>query len=242
MIFAAAMEQFTAWGWGENDGVAGLQRQHDLVDGGGGGVGGGGDGGDDALGGGHLLHAESLVLGNDAAGLLVAHVVPDMLGGILVLGDLIHHDAVAGLFAGHFGQRDPHFGHGHGRLFADGVHLLLGKGAVRFLRCTDDGKGFLQGLNRVDGQWGRHTRSSFIFDRWVVGSLLVFSCTGKRNQDPNDSRQLLRVRSVGLSSKCSFSPQKSRGRPGEKSGRSTRAFPLIFRYFIHLFALRVNFP
>lgn len=211
MIFAAAMEQFTAWGWGENDGVAGLQRQHDLVDGGGGGVCGGGDGGDDALGGGHLLHAIGLVLGNDAAGLLVAHVVPDMLGGILVLGDLIHDDAVAGFLAGHFGQRDPHFGHGHGRLFADGVHQLLGKGAVRFLRCTDDGKGFLQGLNRVDGQWGRHTRSSFIFDRWVVGSLLVFSCTGKRNQDPNDSRQWLRVQRVGLSLRCSFSRRKSRG-------------------------------
>ena len=52
-------------------------------------------------------------------------------------------------------------------LGADGIHLLLGKGTVRFLGCTNDGKGFLQGLNRVDSQWGRHTRSSFIFDRWV---------------------------------------------------------------------------
>ena len=139
---------------GENDGVAGLEGQHDLVDRGGGGVGGGGDGGDDTLRGCNLFHAIGLVFGNDAAGLFVPHIVPDVLGSILVLGNFVHDNAVAGLLAGHFGQRDPHLGHRHGGLFADGVHLLLSKGAVGFLRGTDDGKGFLQGLNRVDGQWG----------------------------------------------------------------------------------------
>ena len=151
---------------GENDGVAGLQRQHDFINGSGGRVGSGGNGGDDTLRGCNLFHAIGLVFGNDTAGLLIAHVVPDMLRGILILGDLIHNDAVAGLLAGHLGQGDPHFGHGHSRLFTDGIHLLLGKGTVRFLRCADQGKGFLQGLNRVDGQWGRHRRSSFFFDHW----------------------------------------------------------------------------
>ena len=215
----------------EDDGVAGLQRQHDFINGSGGRVGSGGNGGDDTLRGCNLFHAIGLVFGNDTAGLLIAHVVPDMLRGILILGDLIHNDAVAGFLAGHFGQRDPHFGHGHSRLFTDGIHLLLGKGAVRFLRCTDDGKGFLQGLNRVDGQWGRHTRSSFIFDRWVVGSLLVFSCTGKRNQDPNDSRQLLRVRSVGLSFKMFLFPAKVKGAPRRKIRTFHTGFSSDFSIF-----------
>ena len=151
---------------GEDDGVPGLQRQHDLVDRGGSGVRGGGNGGDHTLGGCDLLYTEGSVLRNDAAGLFIAHVVPDVLRGILILGDLIHNDAVAGLLAGHLGQRNSHLGHSHGCLFADGIHLLLCEVTVRFLRCADQGKGFLQGLNRVDGQWGRHRRSSFFFDHW----------------------------------------------------------------------------
>ena len=160
----------------EDDGVAGLQRQHDFINGSGGRVGSGGNGGDDTLRGCNLFHAIGLVFGNDTAGLLIAHVVPDMLRGILILGDLIHNDAVAGLLTGHLGQGDPHFGHGHSRLFTDGIHLLLGKGTVRFLGCTNDRKGFLQGLNRVDGQRGRHIRSSFIFDHWMNCSPLVSCC------------------------------------------------------------------
>lgn len=57
---------------GEDDGVPGLQRQHDLVDRGGSGVRGGGNGGDHTLGGCDLLYTEGSVLRNDAAGLFIA--------------------------------------------------------------------------------------------------------------------------------------------------------------------------
>ena len=117
----------------KNNGVSGLQRQHDLVNRGRGGVRGGGNGGNHALGRGHTLGAESGILLNDTAGLGIAHVVPDMLGGVLVLRHLVDHDAVAGLLTGHLGQRNPHLGYRHGSLFANGVHLLLSK--VAYFSC-----------------------------------------------------------------------------------------------------------
>ena len=117
----------------KNNGVSGLQRQHDLVNRGRGGVRGGGNGGNHALGRGHTLGAERGILLNDTAGLGIAHVVPDMLGGVLVLRHLVDHDAVAGLLTGHLGQRNPHLGYRHGSLFANGVHLLLSK--VAYFSC-----------------------------------------------------------------------------------------------------------
>ena len=137
---------------GQDQGISGLQGQHDLIDRGRGGVGGGGDGGDDALGTCNTHGAEGLVLLDHTAGLLVAHVVPDVLGCVLVLGDLIHHDTVAGFVAGHLCQRDSHLGNGHGRLLTDGVDLLLGEGCVLCLRGADNGQGFFKCFDRIDQQ------------------------------------------------------------------------------------------
>lgn len=189
---------------GENDGVAGLQRQHDFINGSGGRVGSGGNGGDDTLRGCNLFHAIGLVFGNDTAGLLIAHVVPDMLRGILILGDLIHNDAVAGLLAGHLGQGDPHFGHGHSRLFTDGIHLLLGKGTVRFLRCADQGKGFRRVSTElmVSGV-DIDVPPSFLTTGMIsVPRVLLYRQVSSRSN--KILSQCLRVQSVGLSSMCSF--------------------------------------
>ena len=133
---------------GEQDRVAGLQADQNLENGGRGGVGGGGDGAHNAHRLGDALGAEGLILGDDAAGLHVAEVVVDMLGGIVVLDDLILDDAHAGLGVGHLGQGDTGLVGGHSGLLADLIDLLLGELAV-------DGLGFPHlcqlGFQRLEG-------------------------------------------------------------------------------------------
>ena len=111
----------------EDDRIPGLQGQHDFIDRCGCRIGGGSDSRNHTFGRGDALCPESRVLLNNPAGLGIAHIVPDVFRGILVLGHLIHDDTVASLFAGHFCQRNAHFGNGHGSFFADGIHLFLGK-------------------------------------------------------------------------------------------------------------------
>ena len=142
--------------------VAGLKSDKSLENGGRGGVGGGGDGAHNAHRLGDALGAEGLILGDDAAGLHVAEVVVDMLGGIVVLDDLILDDAHAGLGVGHLGQGDPHLRHRHGGLLADSVHLLLGKGGVLLLGGPDNGQGLFEGFHRIDDQCVRHNNPLFL--------------------------------------------------------------------------------
>ena len=133
---------------GEQDRVAGLQADQNLENGGRGGVGGGGDGAHNAHRLGNALGAEGLILGDDSTGLHVAEIVVDMLGGIVVLDDLILDDAHAGLGVGHLGQGDTGLVGGHGGLLADLIDLLLGELAV-------DGLGFPHlcqlGFQRLEG-------------------------------------------------------------------------------------------
>ena len=136
---------------GDEDGVAGLQGQQALEDGGGGGVGGRDDGGHDSHGLGDLLEAHGGVVLDDAAGLHVLVLVVDVLGGVVVLDDLVLHDAHAGLLHGHLGQGDALLVGGHGGLVEDLVDLLLGEGGELGLRGTHLLETGLQRLDAVDG-------------------------------------------------------------------------------------------
>ena len=73
-----------------------------------------------------------------------------MLGGVVVLDDLVLHHAHARLRLGHFRQGDSGLVGGHGRLLADLVHLLLGKGGKHCLGLPHFRQLGFQGLNRVD--------------------------------------------------------------------------------------------
>ena len=103
----------------DEDGVAGLQADERLEDGRGGGVGRRDDGGHEAERLGDLLVAEGGVVGDDVAGLHVLVLVVDVLGGVVVLDDLVLHDTVASLLDGHLGQRDAGLVGGHGGLIED---------------------------------------------------------------------------------------------------------------------------
>ena len=135
---------------GEDDGVAGLQGDEGLEDGGGGGVGGGDDGGDEAHGLGDLLEAEGLVLLDDPAGLHVLIGVVDVLGGVVVLDDLVLHHAHARLRNGHLGQRNTLAVGSLGGFEEDAVHLLLGEGGEGALRLTHGVHLGGKGLGGVD--------------------------------------------------------------------------------------------
>ncbi len=135
---------------GENDGVAGLQGDEGLEDGGRGGVGGGNDGGDEAHRLGDLLEAESLILLDDAAGLHILVGVVDVLGGVVVLDDLVLHHAHAGLLHGHLGQGDTLHVGSLGGLEEDPVHLLLGVGGEGPLGLPHGGKTGSQRFGGVD--------------------------------------------------------------------------------------------
>ena len=96
-----------------------------------------------------------------------------MLGGVVVLDDLILDDAHAGLGVGHLGQGDTGLVGGHGGLLADLIDLLLGELAV-------DGLGFPHlcqlGFQRLEG-------SNFVellchrclpnFDVWILKTFQV---------------------------------------------------------------------
>ena len=74
----------------------------------------------------------------------------DMLGGVVVLDDLVLHHAHARLSLGHFGQGDPGLVRRHGGLLADLVHLLLGKGGKYRLGLPHFDELGLQAFHRVD--------------------------------------------------------------------------------------------
>ena len=85
---------------GDDDGVAGLQADKALEDRGGGGVGGRDDRTHDADGLGDLGDAVSIVTLDDTAGLGVLVRIVDVLGGVVVLDDLVLEDTAASLLDG----------------------------------------------------------------------------------------------------------------------------------------------
>ena len=111
----------------DDDGVSRLEADQRLEDCRRCGVGGGDDGGDDAKGLGDLLVAERRVVLDNAAGLEVLVLVVDVLGGKVVLDDLVLHDAHAGLLHRHLGERNAGLVRSHGGRIEDLVHLLLGE-------------------------------------------------------------------------------------------------------------------
>ena len=125
---------------GDHDGVPGLQGDEALEDGGGGGVGRGDDRADDADRLGDPLDAADGVLLDHAAGLGVLVGVVDVLGGVVVLDDLVLHQAHARLLDGHLGQRDAQLVGRHRRLVEDLVHLLLREGGIHLLGLPHEGE------------------------------------------------------------------------------------------------------
>ena len=147
---------------GDDDGVAGLQADQRLEDRGGGGVGRRDDGAHDADGLGDLGDAVGLVVLDHAAGLGVLVGVVDVLGGIVVLDDLVLEHTAAGLLDGHLSQRDTRLVRGHGGLEEDLVDLLLGVGSKNPLGGTHTSELGLKGFHSVDdlrlnGWFLRHT-------------------------------------------------------------------------------------
>ncbi len=134
---------------GDDDGVAGLQADERLEDGRGGRVRGRNDGTDDTDGLGDLGDAVGLVALEHAAGLGVLVRVVDILGGKVVLDDLVLKNAAAGLLDRHLGEGDTSLVGRHGRLVEDLVDLLLGEGGVHLLRLTHARELGLQGLDAV---------------------------------------------------------------------------------------------
>ena len=136
----------------DDDGVACLECQQALEDGGGSGVGRGDDGGNHAEWLGDLRHAVSLVLLNDAAGAGVAVGVVDVLGGVVVLDDLVLHDAHAGLLDCQLGERDARLIGGDGGSPENGVHLLLRVTGVECLRLAHAADGCFQRVHAVNNR------------------------------------------------------------------------------------------
>ena len=132
----------------DDDAVAGLEGQQRFKDGGGGGVRSRDDGADEAQRLGDFLHAVGFVLFDDAAGFGIAVGVVNILGGKVVLNDLIFHDAHAGLGDGGLGEGDAGLVGGSRGSEEDRVHLLLGVGGVDCLRGFYARDLFLQ---RFDG-------------------------------------------------------------------------------------------
>ena len=150
-------------GMGADDhAVAGLQGDQSLENGSGSGVGGGNDGGDDTDGLGDLLDAESSILLNDTTGFGVLIGVIDILGGIVVLDDLVFHHAHAGLLHGHLCQRDPGPVSGGSGSQEDLIHLLLRIGSEKLLSSTDTADSSLQLLGVGHGNViVQHNKSTF---------------------------------------------------------------------------------
>lgn len=149
---------------GDDDGVAGLQRDEALEDRGGGGVGGRDDRAHDADGLGDLGDAVGIVALDHAAGLGVLIRVVDVLGGIVVLDDLVLEHAAAGLLDGHLGQGDAGLVGCHSGLVEDLVDLLLGVGSKNPLGLTHVRELGLKGFDRIydfgGGGNGRFLRHS----------------------------------------------------------------------------------
>ena len=135
----------------DDDGITRLQSQEALENGRGGGVGGGDNGGNDADGLGDLLNAVSLVLLDHAAGLGVLVCVVDVLGGVVVLDDLILDNTHTGLGDGLLGQADASLVGGRGGGQEDLVDLLLGVGGEELLGGSDTLDGVKQGIHAGHG-------------------------------------------------------------------------------------------
>ena len=135
---------------GDDDRVAGLQRDEALEDRGRGRVGGGDDRADDADGLGDLGHAVRLVALDHTAGLGVLVRVVDVLGGVVVLDDLVFDDAAAGVLDRELRQRDALLVSSHGGLVEDLVDLLLGVGSKNRLGLAHSSKLGLKRFYRVD--------------------------------------------------------------------------------------------
>ena len=140
----------------DDNAVTGLERDERLEDGRGGGVCGGDYRADNAHGLGDLLDAGRLVALYDAAGLGVLKCVVDVFGGVVVLDDLVLHNAHAGLLYGHLGERDARTVGGEGRSLEDRIDLLLGIGREDFLRRSNARNGFGEFRKSVilDGRGG----------------------------------------------------------------------------------------
>ena len=110
---------------GEDDGVAGLQRDEGLEDRGGGGVGHRGDARDDADGVGNLGDAGDLVVADDADRALLDDRVRDVLAREHVLHGLVFEQSTAGLFDGQDGEFAVVVESGDRCLAHDVVDLLL---------------------------------------------------------------------------------------------------------------------
>ena len=111
----------------ENDGVAALERNQGLVDGGGSRVGGGNDRGNDPDRRGDLQDSFFSVLSDDADRPEVFDGLVDKLGAEFVLEDLVGDVAETGFLHGHagklLGSSQPSLGH----LSNHGIDLVLGE-------------------------------------------------------------------------------------------------------------------
>ena len=87
-----------------------------------------------------------------AAGLEALVLVVDVLGCVVVLDDLVFHDAHAGLFDRVLGQRDTRLVGRKRRLIEDLVHLLLGVGRKDGLGLAHLGEGALELVIRLDDE------------------------------------------------------------------------------------------
>ena len=134
----------------QQDSVAGLQADQDLIDSGGGGVGGRSNSTNNAHGLCDTHGTSSLVLFDNTAGLLVAEVVEHMLGSIVVLDNLILDHAHAGLIVSHLCQGDTSLVSCHSSLLADLINLLLSEGCEDSLCLTHLSQLCLQGLNGIN--------------------------------------------------------------------------------------------
>ena len=134
----------------QQDSVAGLQADQNLINSSGGGVGGRSNSTNDAHGLSNTHGTSSLILRDNAAGLHVAEVVENVLGCEVVLNDLVLDHAHASLIMSHLCQGDTSLVSCHCSLLADLIDLLLGEGCVDGLCLTHLGQLCLQGLNRID--------------------------------------------------------------------------------------------
>ena len=135
----------------DDDAVTGLQGDQGLENSGRGGIGGGNHRGDDADGLGDPPDAVGCVLFDDAAGLGVPVGIIDVLGGKVVLDDLVLHYAHAGFLHGKLCQGNAHLVGGSGSGQENLIHLLLGVFGILLLGGTAPGKGICQFLRVGDG-------------------------------------------------------------------------------------------
>ena len=141
----------------DEDGVAGLQAQQRLEDGGRRRVSRRNDRRNQTDWLGNLLDAECVVLLDDTDRLRVAVSMINILTGIVILDDLVLHHTHAGFFHSHFSQRNARLVRRHRRLKENMIHLLLRKLGEFALCRTHDAHALLKCLNAVDRSEFLHT-------------------------------------------------------------------------------------